>query len=54
MILKQEAECTQLRNQVVTLTDELKQTKLKLNEMTFELIKCDEQLKSLDQKNLKI
>jgi septal ring factor EnvC (AmiA/AmiB activator) len=43
-----------LRNELLNATEELKQTKLKLNEMTFTMIKCEEQLKVSDQKNLKI
>lgn len=36
------------------MTEELRQTKVQLNESTFKLIKCEEELKTADQKYLKI
>jgi hypothetical protein len=49
-----ESEAAQLRKQVLDLTEELKDTKNRLNEANFERIRREEELKALDQKNLKI
>ena len=54
LINKLESEAAQLRKQVIDLTEELKVNKHKLNEATFEVIRREEELKALDQKNLKI
>jgi chromosome segregation ATPase len=54
LINKLETEAANLRGQVLELNDQLKDTKRVLNQTSFELIKKEEELKALDQKNLKI
>ncbi len=48
IINKLESEAAQLRKQVYEMTEELRQTKVQLNESTFKLIKCEEELKTAD------
>jgi chromosome segregation ATPase len=54
LINKLETEAANLRGQVLELNDQLKETKRVLNQTSFELIKKEEEVKVLDQKNLKI
>jgi len=54
LITKLETEAANLRGQVLELNDQLKETKRVLNQTSFELIKKEEEVKVLDQKNLKI
>ena len=54
LINKLETEAANLRGQVLELNGQLKETKRVLHQTSFELIKKEEELKALDQKNLKI
>jgi chromosome segregation ATPase len=54
LINKLETDAANLRGQVLELNGQLKETKRALHQTSFELIKKEEELKALDQKNLKI